>query len=160
MRNANEYLWVNGRKLGPDHNRMKSEDLKMKKPVLLISYACIAIFSLSLISISVLAWANPVAVMKLVEVELSNNDALSSIRGAYGGVGFFLVGLSLIISIRNLQYGLLFFTVFWLMYALSRVLTIWLNGPLGAFGNTWLKIELTFGLLSGVLYLLHRYVLK
>ncbi|HEX7757263.1 MAG TPA: DUF4345 domain-containing protein [Niabella sp.] len=132
----------------------------MKKSVSIISYICIGIFSSSLLYISILAWANPATVMAFVGVELTNNDALSSIRGVYGGVGFFLVGLALIISIRNLQYGLLFFTVFWLMYAVSRVLTICINGPLGAFGNTWLKIELTFGLLSLTLYLLRRYVLK
>ncbi|ANH82080.1 hypothetical protein A8C56_14850 [Niabella ginsenosidivorans] len=132
----------------------------MKKSVTIISCICIGIFSLSVLYISILAWANPGAVMKFVEVELNNNDALSSIRGVYGGVGFFLIGVALIISIRNLQHGLLFFTAFWLMYAVCRLLTIYIDGPLGAFGNTWLKIELTFGLLSWVLYLLRRYVLK
>ncbi|PUZ27688.1 protein of unknown function [Chitinophaga costaii] len=132
----------------------------MKKSVTIISYICIGLFLSSLLYISILAWANPETVMAFVEVELNNNDAKSSIRGVYGGVGFFLVGLALIISIRNLQHGLLFFTAFWLMYAVSRILTTIVDGPLEAFGNTWLKIELSFGLLSLTLYLLRRYVLK
>jgi len=132
----------------------------MKKSITIISYISIGIFSLSLMYVSILAWVNPKAVMAFVEVDLNNTDALSSIRGVYGGVGIFLTGLSLIISIRNLQYGLLFFTVFWLMYAVSRILTLCIDGPLGEFGNTWLKIELTFGLLSLALYLLQRFALK
>jgi len=121
---------------------------------------CIGIFSLSLLYIAVLAWVDPKAVMAFVGVELHNNDALSSIRGVYGGVGIFLVVVSVIISVKNLQNGLLFFTTFWWMYAISRILTLWIDGPLGEFGGTWLKIELTFGLLALVLYLLQGYLLK
>jgi len=132
----------------------------MKKSMTIIAYVCIGLFALSLLYISILAWVDPKAVMAFVGVALPNNDALSSIRGVYGGVGIFLVAVSVIVSIRNVQNGLLFFTAFWWMYAISRILTIGMDGSLGEFGSTWLKIELTFGLLAFVLYLLQRYVLK
>jgi len=94
--------------------------------------------------------------MALVQVKLENTDALSSIRGVYGGVGFTLAGLVILMSINNLQNGLLFLSVFWLMYAISRVLTIIIDGPLGDFGNMWIKIESMFAVIAFILYLLNR----
>ncbi len=67
-----------------------------------------------------------------------------------------MIGVSAVIAFKNPERGTLFFTMFWLLYALSRIITIWANGPLGEFGNNWLKIELSFGLFALVLYLLHR----
>jgi nitrate reductase gamma subunit len=42
---------------------------------------------LSLLSVSMMALFDPQSVMDLVDVQLGNTDALSSIRGVYGGVG-------------------------------------------------------------------------
>lgn len=128
----------------------------MKKTIYVISYLFIGISLLGLLYISILSWIDPNAVMALVQVKLNNNDALSSIRGVYGGTGISLVGIGAVITFKNPQRGTLFFTVFWFMYALSRIITICMDGPLGEFGNTWLKIELSFGLFALVLYLLHR----
>lgn len=128
----------------------------MKKTIYVISYLFIGISLLSLLYISILSWIDPNTVMALVQVKLNNNDALSSIRGTYGGTGIFLAGLGGVIAFKNPERGTLFFTVFWFMYALSRIITICIDGPLGEFGHTWLKIELSFGLFALVLYFLHR----
>lgn len=132
----------------------------MKKIIYIISYIFIAISLISLLYVAVSAWINPHAVMALVQVKLPNNDALSSIRGVYGGVGITLVGTAAVISFKKVQQGLLFFTVFWFMYALSRIITIGTDGALGQFGSSWLKIELSFGLFALVLYLFHYYMKK
>nr|WP_262903579.1 DUF4345 family protein [Niabella beijingensis] len=57
---------------------------------------------------------------------------------------------------RNLTLALLFLSLFWLLYALSRLVTIWANGSLGSFGSNWLTIETTFGMIALVLYLGNR----
>lgn len=126
----------------------------MKKTVTVAGYTFIAISCLSLIYVSVLAWLNPREVMALVQVELTNNDALSSIRGVYGGVGISLVTLIVIMAVKNLKSSLLFLSGFWFMYAISRVITILQDGPLGDFGNTWIKIETMFGIVAFTLYYL------
>jgi hypothetical protein len=41
-----------------------------------------------------------------------------------------------------------FIALFWCMYALSRLMTISVEGPLGDFGSQWLVIESTLSLLS------------
>lgn len=129
----------------------------MKNKTIKISgYLFVFISSLSLIYVSALAWIDPKDIMALVQVKLENTDALSSIRGVYGGVGFTLAGLVILMSINNLQNGLLFLSVFWLMYAISRVLTIIIDGPLGDFGNMWIKIESMFAVIAFILYLLNR----
>lgn len=124
----------------------------MKKTVMIVGYVFVAFSVLSLVWASCLAWIAPKAVMALVHVELNNNDALSSIRGVYGGVGFSLVALIIVMAIKDLQKSLLFLGIFWLLYAISRVITIIVDGPLANFGNTWLKTELFFGILAWVIY--------
>lgn len=39
-----------------------------------------------------------------------------------------------------------FIALFWGMYAISRIMTISMEGPLGAFGSQWLVIESTLSL--------------
>lgn len=46
--------------------------------------------ALAILSVSLMAFSNPQSVMDLVQVQLPNPDAFSSIRGAYGGVGLTL----------------------------------------------------------------------
>ncbi len=132
----------------------------MKKVATIAGYTFVALSSLSLAYVSLLAWADPKAVMALVQVELNNNDALSSIRGVYGGVGISLVTLVVIMAIKNLKNSLLFLGGFWLMYALSRLITLSKDGPLGDFGNNWLKIELFFGITAFAIYFLYQSALR
>jgi hypothetical protein len=104
--------------------------------------------ALSLVYVALLAIKNPQAVMDLVSVKLSNNDALSSIRGVYGGVGITLVIVILYLAFYQLHKGLAFISIFWGSYSLSRVITLLVDGPLGNFGNTWLAIETIFCLIG------------
>lgn len=108
------------------------------------SLSFIGLSILSLLWVSLLAWTNPQQVMDLVQVQLGNNDALSSIRGVYGGVGLVLVAVIIYLGRRSRTAALVFLGFFWAMYALSRVITILAEGPLGDFGKQWLVIELVF----------------
>lgn len=108
---------------------------------------------LSLAYVALLAIKNPQAVMNLVNVKLDNNDALSSIRGVYGGVGITLVIVVIYLTIYNVNKGLLFISIFWGSYALSRIITLLVDGALGEFGNTWLFIE-SFLCLVGITLLM------
>ena len=91
--------------------------------------------------VAILAIANPQSVMDLVGVKLPNTDALSSIRGVYGGVGITLVLLLVYLAFNETLKGLSFLAVFWGSYALSRIITWFSDGALGDFGNNWLVIE-------------------
>jgi hypothetical protein len=95
----------------------------------------------SLLSVSVMALADPQSVMDLVGVELRNTDALSSIRGVYGGVGITICLNQLYLMIRYPEKGAAFLSLFWGAYAVSRLITLASDGPLGDFGNQWLLIE-------------------
>ncbi len=128
----------------------------MKKIFSYAGYGFVGISVLSIGWVAALAWYNPQSVMDLVHVTLSNNDALSSVRGVYGGVGFSLMAVLIYTMRRNLALTLLFLSLFWLLYALSRLITIWTNGSLGSFGSNWLTIETTFGIIALVLYLGNR----
>lgn len=84
---------------------------------------------------------NPQMVMDLVHVKLPNTDAYSSIRGVYGGVGLTIVISLIYLLKKDKRTGLGFLTMLWGFYALSRMITIINEGPLGDFGNKWLNIE-------------------
>ena len=89
----------------------------------------------------VLAFADPRAVMALVQVELPNTDALSSVRGVFGGVGITLLLLLGHLWRQERRTAIGFLAVLWGLYAFSRALTIVLDGALGAFGTQWIAIE-------------------
>jgi hypothetical protein len=111
---------------------------------------------LSLSSVTLMAFASPQAVMDLVQVSLTNNDALSSIRGIYGGVGATLV-ISLIYLLRtNKLLALKFLCLFWGFYAFSRLITILHDGALGSFGTQWLLTETVFFMIALLLLLWHK----
>ena len=113
-----------------------------------------SILSLGYVSISSLV--NPVATMELVSTPLSNNDAISSIRGIYGGVGL-AISISLtFLLMTDITKGLSFLVLFWGAYAISRVITIMVDGPLGDFGNQWLTIESILCLIGLVLLVLNN----
>lgn len=89
----------------------------------------------SFLSVSMMAFFNPQSVMDLVNVQLGNTDAFSSIRGVYGGVGLALC-IALVYLLRNnLTMGLAFLSLIWGLYAVSRIITVFAEGMLGAFGT-------------------------
>lgn len=96
---------------------------------------------LALLSVSIMALFDPQSVMDRVGVKLGNTDAMSSIRGVYGGVGITICLSILYLLIKNPEKGAGFLSIFWGAYAFSRLITLISDGPLGDFGNQWLMIE-------------------
>ncbi|PSL07721.1 DUF4345 domain-containing protein [Cecembia rubra] len=100
------------------------------------------IFSLlSLLYVSIMALFSPQQVMDMVQVNLNNTDAISSIRGVYGGVGISISSMLIFLLFKKHEWAFGFLVMFWGSYAISRVLTILLEGNLGDFGSNWLMIE-------------------
>jgi hypothetical protein len=125
--------------------------MKKEKIVRGSAIAFIVFSAFCLLMVSLMAFIDPQSVMDLVSVKLNNNDAYSSIRGIYGGVGLTIV-ISLLYLIRNnMKYALLFLTLLWGFYAVSRLITILIEGPLGDFGNQWIVTE---SVLCGIAILL------
>jgi hypothetical protein len=118
------------------------------KTIKIASRAFIILSCLSLLYVSLLAFVSPQAVMDLVNVTLPNNDAISSIRGIYGGVGLTIVTMLLYLAFADVKKGLIVLSMFWGLYALSRFITILAEGQLGAFGTQWLMIETVFCLIA------------
>lgn len=126
----------------------------MKQNIVKFSSKGLILFSgLSIVMVSAMAINDPQAVMDLVSVKLTNTDAYSSIRGVYGGVGLTIFATLLYLALKDYQKGLVFTSLLWGSYALSRVLTISMEGSLGAFGNQWLVIESVLCSLSLLLLL-------
>lgn len=116
--------------------------MKTNRVLTIASRSYIVFSALSLLYVSIMAFISPQMVMQLVNVELNNNDALSSIRGVYGGVGLTIfISLGYMV-IHAIEKGIQFLCMLWGAYALSRVMTIFLEGPLNDFGSQWLVIEL------------------
>jgi hypothetical protein len=130
--------------------------MKTQRTVALASKGFILLSALSLLSVSVMAFANPQSVMDLVHVQLNNTDAFSSIRGVYGGVGMTLFLSLIYLMLRDTQSGLLFLCLLWGFYALSRTITIFSEGALGDFGNQWLMTESVFFVLALALAMANR----
>lgn len=107
----------------------------------LITRTYIGFSILSLLSVSAMALFDPQSVMDLVGVKLENTDAMSSIRGVYGGVGITICLSLLYLLIKHPEKGAAFLSIFWGAYAFSRLITLVSDGPLGDFGNQWLMIE-------------------
>jgi len=132
---------------------MKSNHIVHVASIVLILFS-----ALSLLYVSVMAIVNPQAVMDLVQVTLPNNDAYSSIRGIYGGVGLTIVISLTYLAFKDTDKGLVFLAMLWGFYALSRLLTLMAEGALGNFGKQWLTIESTLCLLAvGLLALRRKY---
>lgn len=130
--------------------------MKATKAVRIISKGFILLSGLSLLSVSLMAFRDPQSVMDLVAVKLTNNDAYSSIRGVYGGVGLTLFITLLYTLRRNLLEGLGLLSILWGLYAASRIFTIANEGALGNFGNQWLGIESVFFVIALTLYLVNK----
>ncbi len=117
----------------------------------------ILLSALAILSVSLMAFSNPQSVMDLVQVQLPNPDAFSSIRGAYGGVGLTLFISLLYLMLREVPKGLAFLSLLWGLYALSRIMTTLTEGALGAFGRQWLLIESILCLTAlGLLWANHK----
>lgn len=130
--------------------------MKKASLITILSKGFILLSACSLLSVSIMAFTSPQAVMDLVGVSLPNNDAASSIRGVYGGVGLTLV-LTLLYTFRkNVQEGLALLSLLWGLYALSRIITIFNEGTLGDFGTRWLTIESIFFVIALTLFLLGK----
>lgn len=115
--------------------------MNFTKTVSIGSKVYIVFSILSLAYVSLLSIINPQATMDLVNVQLSNTDAISSIRGIYGGVGIALVISLTYFLFTSKQKAVVFLTLFWGLYAISRFITAVFDGPLGDFGLQWILIE-------------------
>ncbi len=130
--------------------------MKKEKVIRVLSGVFIGFSALSLLSVSVMAFANPQSVMDLVAVKLENNDAYSFIRGVYGGVGLTIV-ISLFYLLRkHAQIALGFLVMLWGFYAISRMITVFSEGALGAFGTQWMITETVFCLIAVSLFFLRK----
>lgn len=130
----------------------------MKKEITIrmstILYAGTSILGLA--SVSILSLIDPQSTMDLVHVKLDNTDAISSIRGIYGGVGISIIsGLSYLLMTKIIL-AIRFLTMFWFSYASSRLITMVVDGPLGDFGNQWISIESAFGILGLILLIIDK----
>lgn len=126
--------------------------MKTKNPTTILAKSFILLSAFSLLAVSLMAFSDPQAVMDLVQVKLPNADAFSSIRGVYGGVGLTLFIWLIYLWRTNVQQALAFLSLLWGFYAVSRIMTIFMEGKLGAFGNQWLVIESVFFLISATLF--------
>lgn len=130
--------------------------MKTQQILHLASKGFILLSALSLLSVSVMAFSDPQSVMDLVQVQLNNTDAFSSIRGVYGGVGLALFISLLYLMLHDTRKGLAFLCLLWGFYALSRTITIFTEGALGDFGNQWLMTETVLFVLAVVLVTVYK----
>jgi hypothetical protein len=130
--------------------------MNTQKTINIAAKSFIGLSAVSLLSVSLMAFSNPQSVMDLVQVQLNNTDALSSIRGVYGGVGLTLVISLVYLMLKDVQKGLAFLCLLWGFYATSRLITIVAEGPLGAFGSQWLFIESVFFCIATALFFIRK----
>lgn len=128
----------------------------MKKIIKTATSSYMLLSAISLLSVSIMAFADPQAVMDLVSVQLDNTDAISSIRGVYGGVGLTLFLTIIYLMLKDPEKGLIFMMLLWGFYALSRIITIFKDGDLGAFGTQWLIIESVLFVIAVSLFRMRR----
>jgi len=125
---------------------MKTQHLKI-----ILTRTFIIFSSVALIAVSMMAFHDPQEVMNLVQVKLTSTDAYSSIRGVYGGVGLTIVLTMCMLLRKQVKLALTILCLLWGLYAASRLLTIVLDGPLGAFGTQWLYTEtILFGIAASL----------
>jgi len=128
----------------------------MKKVIKISSQVYIGFSIFSLGYVSLLSMYSPQATMDLVATPLPNTDAISSIRGIYGGVGLVITLCLIYLLLNDIKKGLIFLSLFWGAYAVSRLITMGVDGPLGSFGSQWLVIESVFCILAFVLLLFYN----
>ncbi|MBL7852438.1 MAG: DUF4345 domain-containing protein [Cyclobacteriaceae bacterium] len=119
------------------------------------SFFFVGLSAFCFLMVSAMAFINPQSVMDLVQVQLSNTDAASSIRGIYGGAGLSIVIMLIYLSRKDIREALGFLVLLWGFYALSRGITQMAEGPLGPFGKQWILIEALFCGIAGLLLMMH-----
>jgi hypothetical protein len=129
--------------------------MKKQKLLQVLSVILVLFSAFSVLLVSIMAMLDPQKVMDLVSVKLTNNDAFSSIRGVYGGVGLTIVSSLLYLALKDVRKGLAFICLLWGCYAASRIITLLVEGPLGPFGKQWLTIETALFAMATTLLLLH-----
>lgn len=134
--------------------------MKAQKIVTWLARLFMGVSALSMLMVSLMAFKSPQAVMDLVHVQLNNTDAYSSIRGVYGGVGLTLFITIVYMMVKQVKEGLYFLCMLWGFYALSRIITIYTEGSLGAFGTQWLQTESLFFIIALVLAMVYKPGLK
>lgn len=130
--------------------------MNAQKNVKISSKIFIGFSALSLGYVAILSVFSPQSTMDLVATPLPNNDAISSIRGIYGGVGLVITLQIIYLLVKDYYKGLLFLSLFWGAYAISRLITIFVDGPLGAFGNQWIIVESIFSSIAIILLVLSK----
>ena len=137
-------------------NYKKKKKMKAQKIAKISSQTFIGFSALSLGYVAVLSLISPQSTMDLVATTLPNTDAISSIRGIYGGVGLVITLQLIYLLIKDYYKGLFFLSLFWGAYAISRFITIFSEGALGNFGNQWIVIESAFCIIAIILTVLTK----
>lgn len=114
------------------------------KVIKIAAQVYILLSALSFLYVSAIGFIAPQSVMDLVNVQLNNNDAISSIRGVYGGVGMSIVIILAWLMMKDFRKGLVVLSLLWGFYAASRIVTGFTHGALGSFGRQWLLMESFF----------------
>ena len=135
---------------------LKNKKMNVQKIAKVSSQTFIGFSAFSLGYVGLLSLFSPQSTMDLVATTLPNNDAISSIRGIYGGVGLVITIQLIYLLIKDYYKGLIFLSLFWGAYATSRLITILVDGSLGEFGNQWIVIESTFCTIAVILLLISK----
>ncbi len=130
--------------------------MNAQKIVKISSKIFIGLSAFSVGYVAILSFYSPQATMDMVGTTLPNTDAISSVRGIYGGVGLVITVQLIYLLIKDYNKGLLFLSLFWGAYAIARLTTSLVDGPLGDFSKQWIVIETTFCIIATSLYLLDR----
>ncbi len=115
--------------------------MEKNKIIRILSYSVMILSVLGISMVAFMAFSDPQSVMALVNVKLDNTDAYSSIRGVYGGAGLTIAFAMVYGMLKNMKLVLGFTALLWGLYALSRIITSMVEGPLGAFGTQWVYTE-------------------
>lgn len=125
----------------------------MNKVIKISAHVLMTFSVLGIVSVSLMAFNSPQSVMDLVHVKLENTDAMSSIRGVYGGAGIAILTVMIYLWRNDLAKGMVFLSIFWGSYALSRLITIMADGALGAFGTQWIYTESILAIAAFAVYM-------
>lgn len=115
--------------------------MEKNKIIRILSYLAMSISVLGIVMVAMMAFSDPKSVMALINVEINNTDAYSSIRGVYGGAGLTIAIAMVYGMFKNLKLSLAFTSLLWGLYAVSRIMTAMVDGPLGDFGTQWVYTE-------------------
>lgn len=130
------------------------------KAIKISAQGFILLSALSFLYVSMMGFISPQSVMDLVNVQLNNNDAISSIRGVYGGVGLSIVIILVWLMVKDFKKGLIVLCLLWGFYAASRMITGIADGSLGSFGRQWLMIESFFFVIAIVFLIVSKATFK